>query len=198
MSSLTDRIALILQAEASSEAIAAIIDDAQTELLDVKDACTAAQRQVLDPFLGTAAVARARKEHDELSLAASRLEDAIERLADQLEVARAREAEAAKRKRYDEALTERDALVEDLKAIYPEAAATIAALLLRIEAADGKIAAVNTNLPDGAVWLEYPEQIARGRPPHEGGSLSRSVRLPGLPHPSSEWNSIWPVARTFQ
>jgi DNA repair exonuclease SbcCD ATPase subunit len=198
MSNLTDRIAVVLQTEATSDALAGTLDEARAELEAVNEACAHAKAKVLDPFSTSATVTKAKREFDDLTLQASRLGTALDCLANQLETARAREAQAAAVKLYEEAKAERDALVEDIRRIYPEAAAKIAALLPRIEAADKKIVAANNDLPDGAAWLEYPEQIARGRPPHEGSSLARSVKLPGLQHPSSEWNSIWPVAKTRQ
>jgi cell division protein FtsB len=195
MSSLTDRIALVLQAEASPEAIAAILEDAQAELLDVKGACTAAQAQVLDPLSNSATVTKAKRELDDLTLQTARLEAAVHQLASQLAAAHACEAEAARSKLYEAARTERDTLVDDIRRIYPEAASAIAALIVRIAAADEKIAAVNQALPDGAAWLEYPEQIARSRPPHEGSPLSRSVKLPALLDRETYWNSFWPAGR---
>jgi hypothetical protein len=195
MSSLSDRIALILQAEASSEVLVAILDDAQAELLDVKEACTAAQRQVLDPFLGAAAVAKAKREMEDLSLAASRLEAAIGHLAEHLEAARDREAETARTKLYEAARAERDTLVDDIRRIYPEAASAIAALIVRIAAADEKIAVVNSDLPEGTCWLEPVEMVVRGRPPHEGSPLSRSVQLPALLQSETYSKPIWPAGR---
>jgi hypothetical protein len=195
MSSLSDRIALILQTEATSEALAGIINDARAELTAVNEACAAANAKMLDPSSGSAAVSKAKKELDESTLARARLSTAIDHLVVQLEAARVREAEAARSKLYEEAKAERDTLVEDIRQIYPEAAAKIVDLLVRIEAADEKIAAVNKNLPESALWLEYPEQIARGRPPHEGSPLSRSVKLPALLDKETYWNSFWPARR---
>jgi hypothetical protein len=195
MSTLTDRIALILQTEAASDALAGLIDDARQELAAVNEACVDAKARVLDPFSTSAVVARARKELDEFSLTASRLEAAIDRLAGQLETARAREAEAARSKLYEDAKADRDVLVEDIRKIYPEAAARIAALLPRIDAADAKITAANADLPEGASWLEPVEHIARGRPSHEGSPLSRSVKLPALLQSDYYSNPFWPVGR---
>jgi hypothetical protein len=186
---------MALQAESTSEALAGIIDDARAELADVIEACADAKAKVVDPFSGSAAIAKARKDVDELSLAASRLEAAIAYLTERHEAARDREAEAARTKLYEAARAERDTLVDDIRRIYPEAAGAIAALIVRIAAADEKIAAVNQALPEGAAWLEYPEQMARGRPPHEGSPLSRSVKLPALLDRETYWNSFWPAGK---
>jgi chromosome segregation ATPase len=198
MSSLSDRIALILQAEASPDAIAAILDDARTELLDLKEACTAAQRQVLDPLLGSVAVARARKELDESTLAASRLEAAIAHLTERHEAAREREAEAARSKQYEEAKAERDALAAEILGSYTEAATKIASLLMQMAVVDEKVAAANQDRPEAAPYLDL---VAHMTQIPGGWELSRTVRLPaiasvGLPdhlrkHPAQ--TQIWPV-----
>ncbi len=192
MSSLTDRIALILQTEAALKALAEVIDDAQDELEAAREAYADAQERVLDPLSTTAAVSKAAREAEDLTLQISRLEAALKRLSGQLEAARAREADAVRAKAYDEVKAERDALVEDIRTIYPEAAAKIAALLPRIEPLDQKIMAVNHDLPEGAPHLQFVEHVARDRPNHEGTYLSRSVRLPALLHKDIYWSSFWP------
>ncbi len=193
MSSLTDRIALILQTEAASDALVAIIDDAQDELEAAEEACAEAQTKVLDPLSTTAAVTKAKRDLEDQTLAAARLRAALERLSDSLEAARHREKNAQRQRRYEEARAKRDALVEDIRAIYPEAAAKIAALLPRIEPLDREILAINQDLPDGASYLELVEHVARDRPDHQGTYLSRSVRLPALLQNDIAWNSFWPV-----
>ena len=64
MSSLTDRIALILQSEASSDALAEVIDDAQDELEAAQEACAEAQERVLDPLSSSSSVTKAKREAD--------------------------------------------------------------------------------------------------------------------------------------
>ena len=192
MSSLTDRIALILQSEAASDALAEVIDDAQDELEAAQEACAEAQERVLDPLSSSSSVTKAKREADDLTLQISRLEAAIDWLSDKLDEARHREKEAAKLRLYEEAKSERDALVEDLRTIYPEAAAKIAALLPRIEPLDQRIMAINRDLPEGASYLEFVEHIARDRPNNEGAYLSWSVRLPALLQKDVYWSSFWP------
>ncbi len=192
MSSLTDRIALILQTEVASDALVEVIDDAQDELEAAREAYADVQERVLDPLSTSAAATKAKREAEDLTLQISRLEAALKRLSGQLEAARAREADAARLKLYEEVKAERDALVEDLRRIYPEAAAAIAALLPRIEPLDQKIMAVNHDLPEGAPHLQFVEHLARDRPNHEGTYLSRSVRLPALLHKDIYWSSFWP------
>jgi len=195
VSTLTDRIAVILQTEAASDALAEIIDDARAELSIINETCNDAKSRLLDPHSTSSIVAKAKKELEDRTLAAARLESAIGRLTDQLETARAREAEAARSKLYEDAKAERDALVEEVRKAYPEAAAAIAALLVRIEAADQKVAAANQDRPAGVSWLEPVELVVRGRKPNEGAPLYRSVRLPALLQKDIYWNSFWPVEK---
>jgi chromosome segregation ATPase len=200
MSSPTDRIALILRAEASPESIAAILDDAQSELSDINESCADAKARMLDPASDSAAVTKAKKELEDQTLQATRLEAAIGHLAEHLEAAREREAEAARVQRYCSALAERDALAEAILTQYTEAAAKIAEMLRQTAVVDERVAVVNRDLPAGASYLDSVEsltQISGGWP------LARSVRLPaiasvGIPehirtHPSQQ--TIWPVGR---
>ena len=82
--------------------------------------------------------------------------------------------------------------MQDLRTIYPAAAAAIVALSPRIEPIDRKITEINRDLPDGAAHLELVEHVARGRPNHQGTYLSQSVKLPALLHKDLAWNSFWP------
>jgi chromosome segregation ATPase len=200
MSSLTDRIALILRAEASPESIATILDDAQSELSDINESCADAKARMLAPSSASAAVTRAKKELEDLTLQGARLEAAINRLADQLEMARAREAEATRVLRYDEARAERDALAAEILGSYTEAAAKIAGLLMQMAAVDQKVAVANQDRPEAAPYLDTVGSMTQIS---GGWELSRTVRLPaiasvGVPdhiqmHPSQE--TIWPVGR---
>ncbi len=150
MSSLTDRIIVLLRSEATSEALAEVIEEAQEELATLTEACDDAKERMLDPLATTEEVAKAKRELDESTLQVQRLNSALGHLTAQLESARHREKEAGRIKRYEEAKAERDALVEDLRTIYPQAAAAIAALLPRIEPLDRKITEINQDLPEGA------------------------------------------------
>ncbi len=192
MSTLTDRIVLLLRSEATSEALAEVIEEARDELGTLTEVCDDAKERMLDPLATTEEVAKAKRELDESTLQAQRLNSALGHLTAQLESARHREKEAGRIKRYEEAKAERDALVEDLRTIYPQAAATIAALLPRIEPLDRKITEINQDLPEGAAYLPLVEHVARGRPNHQGTYLSQSVRLPALMQQDIAWNSFWP------
>jgi hypothetical protein len=198
MSNLADRIALILQTEAASDAIAAILADVQAELLIVREASAAAQEKVLDPVSGTAAVTKARKELDDFTLQASRLEAAVDRLTSQLATACAREGEVARAKVYEEAKAERDALAKEILETYTDAAARIAGMLMRVNGIDLKVTAANQDRPEGAPYLEL---VARITQIPGGWDLTNAVRLPaiasvGVPahlkeHPTQQM--FWPT-----
>jgi hypothetical protein len=177
MSTLTDRIVTLLRTEAASEALAGILDEARDELVDVNDACGDAKARMLDPSSSSAIVAKARKELEDLTLQASRLEAAIDRLADQLAAARAREAEATRVKLYNEAKAERDRLAKEILETYTELAAKIVGMLKQIGPVDEKVAAANRDLPTGAPYLDA---VAHMTQIYGGWNLATSVRLPSL------------------
>ncbi len=186
---------MLLRTEAASNALAEILDEARDELAAINEAAADAKSRMLDPLSSSTVVAKAKTQLEDQTLQAARLEAAIDRLAGQLEMARTREAEAVRVRVYNEAKAERDALAGDIQTIYPEAAAAIAALLVRIEAADQKVAAANQDRPAGVSWLEPVELVVRGRKPNEGAPLYRSVRLPALLQKDIDWNSFWPTGR---
>jgi DNA repair exonuclease SbcCD ATPase subunit len=200
MSNLTDRIVMLLRTEAASNALAEILDEARDELAAIDEACAVAKEKVLDPFSTSSVVAKAKTQLEDLTLQASRLEAAIDRLTGQLETARAREAEASRKVRYAEAKAERDALAEALLERYTAAAAEIASLLMQIASVDQKVAAANEERPEDAPWLEPVTQLTQIS---GGWPLANSIRLPalatqGIPdhvraHPTQQF--LWPTGR---
>ncbi len=202
MSSLTDRIALILQAEAASDALAEVIDDAQDELEAAREACASAQARVLDPLSTSAAATKAKREAEALTLQIARLETALERLSRQLDKARAQEAEAGRRKQYDEAEAERDAVIKEFQETYPEAAAKIATLLQKVKTVDATLTRTNHDLPEGAAYLPLVDQTIRTG---LGWSFAEAVKLPAVhgaevPEPlrvAPGQVQFWPMSRGF-
>ncbi len=202
MSSLTDRIALILQTEAASDALVAIIDDAQDELDAAEQACAEAQTKVLDPLSTTAVVTKAKRDLEDQTLAASRLKVALERLSDQLEMARAREAEAERLKRYEEAKAEREAAINEFQEKYPELAAQIATMLKRCATVDQKLAAINQDLPQNGSYLYLISETVKTV---HGWAIAPSVKLlapSGVEIPehlrvAPGQIQFWPMARGF-
>jgi chromosome segregation ATPase len=177
MSNLTDRIVMLLRTEAASNALAEILDEARDELAAIDEACAVAKEKVLDPFSTSSVVAKAKTQLEDLTLQASRLEAAIDRLTGQLETARAREAEASRKVRYAEAKAERDALAEALLERYTAAAAEIASLLIRIAPVDAKVSAANRDLPADASYIETVAQLTTIS---GGWELAHTVRLPAI------------------
>jgi hypothetical protein len=131
MSSLTNRIILLLRSEATSDALVEVIEEAQEEFATITEACEDAKAKVLDPFSTSAAVALSRREVEDYTLQSSRLEAALKHLMDQLAKARHREKEQVRLRLYEEAKLERDALTDEFQKTYPELAAKIATMLKR-------------------------------------------------------------------
>jgi DNA repair exonuclease SbcCD ATPase subunit len=177
MSTLTDRIILLLRSEASSEALAQVVEEAQEELASLTEACEEAKERVMDPFSTSSIVMKSRKEAEDLTLEAARLELAIGRLTSRLETARGREREAERVKRYDETKAKHDALTAEFQQTYPKLAEQIATMLMHLKAADQKVAEVNADLPIGSSWLPSFEQTIRTG---LGWSFSDGVKLPAL------------------
>jgi hypothetical protein len=202
MSSLTDRIALILQTEAASDALVAIIDDAQDELEAAEEACAEAQAKVLDPLSTTAVVSKAKREVEDQTLAAARLKVALGRLSEQLALARAREAETVRVNRYNEAKAKREVLINDFPERYANLAEEIATMLMQVQVVDRELAAINNDLPEGAPYIPLVDQTIRTG---LGWSLAVAVKLPALqgaevPEPlrvAPGQVQYWPMARGF-
>ncbi len=202
MSSLSDRVAMALQAEATSDALVALIDDAQDELEAAEEACAEAQAKVLDPLSTTAVVMKAERVLKDQTLAAARLKMAMGRLSEQLALARAREAESVRVKRYGEAKAEHDALTAEFLQAYPKLAEQIATMLMHLKASDQRVAAANANLPAGAAWLpSFEHTIKTGL----GWRVAEAVKLPALhgaevPEPlrvEPGQVQYWPMSRGF-
>ncbi len=64
MSNLSDRIALLLRSEASSEVLAGVIEEAQEELASLAEACEDAKERVLDPH-STSSMVAPHRAHDQ-------------------------------------------------------------------------------------------------------------------------------------
>ena len=159
---LTDRIASTLKGKPSSDAVRAILAEAQDEadrLASERDKTRAAS---LDPTASAEDVRKARAALSDIDFEAERLQVAAERLAQALEAAQDREASQAKAKAYEAARAERDALAKELATVYPEAAGKIADLLARIVKNNRAVNEVNRALPENAEWLADVEHVARG------------------------------------
>ncbi len=202
MSNLSDRIALLLRSEASSEVLAGVIEEAQEELASLAEACEDAKERVLDPHSTSSMVAKANREMEDSTLQARRLEAALKHLTSQLESARAREAEAERVNRYAEVKAEREAAINEFQETYPDLAEKIATMLKRCAAVDQQLARINADLPQNASYL-YPIEhtIKTGL----GWRVAEAVKLPALhgaevPEPlrvAPGQVQFWPMSRGF-
>ncbi len=202
MSNLSDRIALLLRSEASSEVLAGVIEEAQEELASLAEACEDAKERVLDPHSTSSMVAKANREMEDSTLQARRLEAALKHLTSQLESARAREAEAERVKRYAEVKAEREAAINEFQETYPDLAEKIATMLKRCAAVDQQLARINADLPENAPYL-YP--IEKTITTVHGWAIAPSVKLlapSGVEIPehlrvAPGQIQFWPMSRGF-
>ena len=185
---LTDRIAATLKGKPSSDAVRAILAEAQDEadrLASERDKTRAAS---LDPTASADDVRKARASLSDIDFEAERLMVAAECLSQALEAAQAREASQAKAKAYEAARAERDALAKELATVYPEAAGKIADLLARIVKNNAAVTAVNRALPENAEWLADVEHVVRGVASNgnltsgQPGQTTRLIDKVSLPH----------------
>lgn len=185
---LADRIASTLKGKPSSDAVRAILAEAQDEadrLASERDKTRAAS---LDPTASADDVRKARAALSDIDFEAERLMVAAECLSQALEAAQAREASQAKAKAYQAAQAERDALAKELAAVYPEAAGKIADLLARIVKNNRVVDEVNRALPENAEWLADVEHVARGVASNgalvsgQHGQTARLIDKVALPH----------------
>lgn len=187
MSTLSDRIAIVLQSEPKPAAVESIVAEAKQELWRVNQAILTARETTLDPLAASPAVTKARKDLDDLTLQQGRLVAALDRLQDSLTVARSREADGERLRAYDAAKAETEALAAEIGPEYERLTGELVALLSRIEANETAIAQVNRNLPQGVPWLNSAEHQVRG----QGWGLGAAIRLPTLQGQTGS-ASVWP------
>jgi chromosome segregation ATPase len=198
---LADRIASALREETPSEEIAALITEAEHARGAAEEAHGAAHARALDPTTGAEAASAAKCDADTLRFEVDRLAAARESLRAAHQDAKAREVDARRRAAYDVAQTERDALVEELRKVYPEIERRLADLIGRVAASDAALDRVNRNLPSARVWLASAEEIARGGQEKFGGRPQylalRITSLLRLPRFETDANDpyAWPSAR---
>jgi len=132
-----------------------------------------------------ATIAATKRQRERVDAAIAELERQAGELAE-------RQAEAERRKRYDETVRERSAVAKLLRLRYPELAGEIAEILERLGSLESRIEQVNKDLPAGAAPLEeveYPLRRSPGRAePFE--PLRRAVNLPNL---TGGCLNIWPA-----
>ena len=185
MTALADRIAGALSEETTSEEIAALIAEAEQTRRVAESDRDASHARALDPTAGADAASEAKRQTDDLRFEVERLESALEALRAAHKAAKAREADARRRTAYDAAKMERDALMEELRDVYPQLERRLADLIGRVAASDTALERINRNLPSDGNWLASAEEVARGGREKFGGyreyldlRITSRLRLP--------------------
>jgi hypothetical protein len=195
---LSDRIAEALRADAASELISNLISETENARSGAEEKRKVVRERALDPLAGLDTASEAKRETDDLGFEVERLDAALLALGLALGEAKARELDERRQTAYDAAKTERDALVEELVAVYPAIETRLADLMNRIAANDRRLDEVNLKLPSGAPRLAGVDEVARGgsdmfrdRDQYLASHLTRAVRLPRFGvDPRDPW--AWP------
>ena len=198
---LADRIAAALREETSSEEITALIADSEQSRSRAENDREAAQVRALDPTAGVEEACAAKRKADDLCFEVDRLESALDALRTAQSEAKEREADAVRRAAFDAAVAERDALVQELREVYPQIERRLAELVGRIAANNATLERVNSNLPSGSPGLAEAEEIARGgrekfggRPEYLAQRITCRLRLPRFEFDPRD-PDVWPAAR---
>ena len=156
----------------------------------------AKRSEALDPLTPAREVARLRAEAADAAFEAERMVRAADAVSEALVAAREAEARRQTRDRYEAARGRRDAVVQRVRAEYPDLAARLVDLLRELVAASADVQAANRDLPEGAERLELPEVLAREGLPHmqcAGGigdpMLLAEMAVPDLDDPH---RMLWP------
>ena len=165
---------------AAPDAIAALITEVEAAAQQADAAAAKARADALDPAVVVdadkvgAAVASAMLVRD-------RLQAALPRLQQQLKLARERECIAAWRADFENVRAKRDAMVQELREIYPTAIATLVDLMQRIAATDEEVSRINGSAPSGVHdRLHKVEREARGQLLQPDVEVPKELRLPLL------------------
>jgi hypothetical protein len=181
---LDDRIAAAFAEGAKSDDFASLIRDAEAAAITADDVALRARDRALDPAQPAANVATARREMDDAVFRRDRLQVAVKRLGERLLVVRAAEENDRRILAYEKAKLLRDKLAQELTRVYPQAAATLADLMGRIDASDREIAYINSRLPEGAERILVAELSARGMiwfgRNSDAPSIIKDLRLPAF------------------
>jgi uncharacterized protein (UPF0335 family) len=186
------QIAAMLQGEHPSQDIQRLLRDVDQEIERLSTEESALRDRATDPLTGEAEADGFRATLFDISFRIQRLGVAQERLNAALTAAQRREADHRRRADYERALSERDAIAEELRTVYPEAAARIAELLRRICRNNALVTLANKALPAGASQIEPVELLVRNVAQDIGvrmpdgsftygyNTLTQAVRLPAL------------------
>jgi hypothetical protein len=183
MTPLDDRMAAAFTDGATSDTVAALIQEAESAARAAGGAAEQAPTRPLEP--ATADAATSRREMED-GVRHERLQAVVSRLRERLTEVRAAEEDDRRRAAYEEASAERDELAAELARVYPPLAAQLADLLGRLRASNDRIEYTNVHaLPRGCRPLLVAELVARGldsflRDSVEIPRIARRVRLPAF------------------
>jgi hypothetical protein len=158
---LSERIAAALRGQPAARDIQGVILDVDQETARLTEEESSLRNKATDPLTSDDEADGLRAGLFDIGFRLQRLAAARDRLQQALGSAQRREADERRKVDYERALLERDALVDELRKIYPEAAARIADLLRRICRNNATLTEINKVLPTGATQLEPVELVVR-------------------------------------
>jgi hypothetical protein len=160
---LDDRIAAAFADRVQSGVVATLIAEAEAASLASGESAERAKQRALDPALTASTIVEARREMDDAAFKRERLQTAVTRLQARLKEVKAEEEDRRRWLVYKRLKDERDRLVVELKAIYPDIEAKLGKLISDLERNEREIFFINCHeLPAGAQRLQSAELIARG------------------------------------
>jgi chromosome segregation ATPase len=185
MTNLDERIAAAFADGATSSGVADLIAEAEAAAVSSGQAAETARARALDPTLGAADVAEARRASEDATFLRDRLREGVRQLGERLRKVKAQEEQARRRAAYEAALVERDKLAKELAAVYEPIAQQLDDLAGLIAANDAVIERVNRKLPDGSKWIDSAELIARKLRNFNDGTadiprITKHMRLPAF------------------
>jgi hypothetical protein len=192
MSELEQQIIAALSDDTMSAAtLAELVADTEVAITEADAAAETAKTAFLDPVASPDAN-KARALMETTEYAADRLRTLRPRLEARHQKVDAAEYLTKWRTKYEVLKSERDALAEELGAIYPAAVTAISDVLVRIADHDRRLSTLHQSRPAGGKGrLLSPELIARGIDEfsRDEPSVTRELRLP-------DWRNsermVWP------
>jgi hypothetical protein len=163
---LGDRIAAAIRTPTTSAALTALLDEASSADRGLREALDLAEATALDPLTPAAGSQAAHAKIAAVEFELRRLVAAIGRLQVLRDEALVTEERARRAVGYRAAQEARDALAEELRAVYTDGATRIAAVLAKVSDVDALVATANKAIPAGEQPLLPVVGAARGRGEH--------------------------------
>ena len=195
--SLDERIAQAFTDGVTSTAITELIRETQAASASSGEAAEQSRARALDPAISMAEVTKARRLMEDAAFRRDRLQEALRKLGERLREVKEQEEQHRRQVHYDDILSRRDALADELRREYPAIAARLADLVARVEQNDREVERVNNRaLPSGASGIRYAELVARGLPGFMDGTaniprLTKQLRVPSFTYSGSD-RFVWP------